>query len=80
MTELLLNEATLDALADRVAAKVLAAQPKAVMSTDDAREYTGHNSLAAFYRWAQRNRVRPMERGRYSRRRLDVALGTGGQR
>lgn len=75
---LLLDQPTIDAIADRVAEKLIAAQPKPVMSPRAAMAYAGLKSLAAFYRWCESNHVRPLDRGRYSRRRLDVALGIGG--
>ena len=81
MSELLLDEPTIDAIATRAAAKVLAALPpsplKQVLSPEEARVHAGFNSLPAFYQWAKRVGVRPLRRGGWSRRRLDVALGGG---
>ena len=79
MSGLLLDGPTIDAIADRVAAKMLA-RSRSIMAPRAAMEYAGFRSLAAFYAWAKRKRVRPLERGRYSARRLDVAMGTGGAR
>ena len=71
----------INAIAEIVAAKVLEnlqAPPKSIVPVPEAMALTGHKSPSAFYRWTKARRVKPIQRGRYSVRRLQVALGTGG--
>jgi hypothetical protein len=39
-----------------------------------AMRITNHRSTSAFFRWAALRRVRPVARGRYSKRRIQAAL------
>jgi hypothetical protein len=70
-----LNEATLEAIAERVAEKLaLRAHPPAEVTVEQACCITNHATPSTFYRWCKRKHVRPLSRGRYSRRRLEAAL------
>lgn len=44
---------------------------QSVLSPREAMKITGHKSLPAFYRWCKRRHIRPLDRARYSRRRLE---------
>lgn len=46
----------------------------AELTLKQALEFTNHKSTSAFFRWAKRRHVRSLNKGRYSRRRLEMAM------
>jgi hypothetical protein len=75
---LILDDATIDAIADSVIDRMRATDPDKlgpVLTVAEAMRLTKCKSLSAFYRWTKRKKVRPLEQGRYSTRRVLSALG-----
>lgn len=70
-----LDPQDIEAIAAAVAARL--AVPVVMppeLTVAQAMQLTNHRSARAFHYWCKRRRVRPIARGRYSRRRLESAL------
>jgi hypothetical protein len=70
-----LDPQDIEAIAAAVAARLaVPAQLPYELTVEQAMLVTNHRSARAFHYWCKRRRVRPIARGRYSRRRLEAAL------
>lgn len=75
---LLLDDATIDAIADRVIAKQRRqSDTPLILTTEQARVRYGFPSKWAFYRGAKSKRFRPMSPNRWSSLRGDIVFGVG---
>lgn len=78
MTSVDLSPESIEAIARRVV-ELLREQPAVVgtpnlLTRTEARAYTKRPSQGGFCAWCRRWKVKPVSRGRYSRRDLDLAL------
>lgn len=66
-------DSDIDRLADAVATR-LTRMKAPVLTASEAAAYVGKNSASAFGRWCAAHKVKPCDKGRYSRRALEMGM------
>jgi len=69
----MLPASDIEAIAEAVAQKQMRFQSP-VLTTAEAIAFVGKNSASAFGRWCAAHKVKPCDKGRYSRRALEMGL------